>query len=185
MAGGFCFRCSARRPGAPDRVRKRRSFAACTRTAAATGICGADRNGHGPHRPSATDFVGEFAAGDVRRSVGSWVSHFRRKSVQGDCRACCSAPRWSNSRLGSFGVGTWGGVARCIFCGSNSGAARLSVESDGSAERCRAEGNGGNGREAAAARGRDAANRIDAGAAGRRGAADSHHDKNRAGSVGI
>ena len=117
--------------------------------------------------------------------LGVWVSHFRRKSVQGNCRACRSAPRWSNNRLGSFGVGTWGGVARCIFCGGDSGVARLSVESDGSAERYRAEGNGGSGREAAAARGRDAANRIDAGVAGGCGAADSHHDKNRAGSIGL
>ena len=98
---------------------------------------------------------------------------------------CCSAPRWSNNRLGSFRVGTWGGVARCIFCGGNSGVARLSVESDGSAQRYRTQGNCGSGREAAAARGRDAANRIDAGAAGGCGAADSHHDKNRTGSIGL
>ena len=118
-------------------------------------------------------------------ALGVGLSHFRRKTVQGDCRACRSAPGWSDGRLGSFGVGTWGGGARSVFCGGYSGAARLSVESDGGAERCRAEGNGGNRREAAAARGRDAANRVDAGAAGGRGSADSHHDENRAGAVGI
>ena len=123
--------------------------------------------------------------GGARRDVGSRAGDFRREFVQGDCWTRRSAPRWSNRRLGSFGLGTWGGHARRVFRGSDSGAARLPVESDGGAERCRTEGNGGNRREARAAWRRDAANRIDVGAARRRGSVDSHHGQNRGGAVGI
>ena len=91
----------------------------------------------------------------------------------------------ANCRLGSFRLGTWVGLVRCVLCGSDSRSARLSVEPDGSAERRGAEGNGGSGREAAASRGRDAANRADAGVTRGRGTPDSHHDENRRGSVGI
>ena len=82
----------------------------------------------------------------------------------------------------------WGlGVAvlAAFFAAVIPGAASVSVGSDGGAEERRAERNGGNRREAVAAGSHDAADGADVGAAGGRGAADSHHGENRAGAVGL
>ena len=85
-------------------------------------------------------------------ALGVGLAFWRRETVQGDCGTCRSAAGWSDGRLGSFGLGTWGGGARGIFRRSYSGAASVSVGSDGSAEKCRAERNGRNRGEAACCR---------------------------------
>ena len=118
-------------------------------------------------------------------TLGVGLAIFAVKMFKVDRPACCSASRWSYGRLVSFGMGVGVGGAGRIFCGSHSGAARFSLESDGSAEGCGAEGNGGNWRATAAARGCDAADRANAGTTGRRGSVDSHHDQNCGSADGI
>ena len=120
-----------------------------------------------------------------RRGIWSRARLRRRKAVQGDRRTCRSAAGWSDSRLDSFRVGTWNGSTGSLCCGSYSGAASISAGSDGGAERRRAERDGGNWRKAVAAGSRDAADSVDAGAAGGCGVADSHHGEDRKRSVGI
>jgi hypothetical protein len=175
-------RCGA---GTLDRLRKCGSAAAVARTAKTTGIRGADGNGHGSRSPSKASLDGELAAGSAWRDIWRRVGLWRRKTVQGNCRTCRSAAGRSESRLGSFGLGTWCGSARRVYCRNNSGDASVPVGSDGGVERRWTKRNGRNGREAVAAGSHDAADGADVGAADGCGVADSYDGENRRGAVGI
>jgi predicted permease len=96
-----------------------------------------------------------------------------------------SAVGRSDGRLGSFGLGTWGSSTCGVCRGRYSGAANVSVGSDGSTEKRRAERDGGNRGEALAAGSHDATDGADVGAAGGRGVADSHNGENCEGAVGV